>query len=69
MKSLEARFRDIEIKNPTWSTFVVFVSAIYQAGFTEKVIRQWFNKLVDKDDYSRSEKDALMKWIVKQSTK
>lgn len=67
MKSLEARFRDIEIKNPLWSTFVVFVAAINDAGFSEDTIRKWFPKLVDKDDYSKSEKDQLMRWVIKNS--
>lgn len=67
MKSLEARFREIEIKNPMWSTFVVFVASINGQKFTEKIIRSWFNKLVDKDDYSKSEKDAFMRWVIKNS--
>lgn len=69
MKSLEARFRDIEVKNPLWSTFVVFVAAINGAGFSEETIRKWFPKLVDKDDYSRSERDQLMRWVIKNSYK
>lgn len=69
MKSLEARFRDIELKHPEWSTFVVFVTAIYEADFSEKIIRSWFTKLVDKDDYNQSEKKRLMEWVVKQSKK
>ena len=68
MKSLEARFRDIEIKNPLWSTFVVFVAAINDAGFSEETIRKWFPKLVDKGDYSRNEREQLMRWVVKNST-
>lgn len=67
MKSLEARFRNIELKHPEWSTFVVFVAAINEGGFSERVIREWFYKLVDKDDYNRSERDQLMDWVLKNS--
>lgn len=69
MKSLEARFREIEIKNPLWSTFVVFVAAVNGQNFAPKVISKWFNKLVDKDDYNQEEKKALMRWIEKQTLK
>lgn len=67
MKSLEARFREIEIKNPLWSTFVVFVAAVNGQNFAPKIISKWFLKLVDKDDYNQEEKKALMKWIEKQN--
>ncbi len=36
-----------------------FAGAVKDGHFTPKTIHRWFNLLVDKDDYSRSDKRAL----------
>jgi len=61
MKSLERRFRNIQKKCPFWSSFVCFYQAIQGQGFSRQTIHRWFIKLVEKDDYSRAEKRALLK--------
>ena len=60
MKSLERRFKLMEEKNPFHSTYVNFGRAIRGQGFSSKVIEFWFNKLVDKDDYAKSDKKTLL---------
>lgn len=60
MKSLERRFKLMEKQNPFHSTYINFGRAIRNQGFSHKVIEFWFNKLVDKDDYAKSDKKTLL---------
>ncbi len=60
MRSIERRFKNIEAKNPYWSSYVCFFMAIEKQNFSQQMIARWFNKLVDKDDYSSKEKKAVL---------
>lgn len=59
MQSIERRFISMQEKYPNHSSFICFGRAIKDQGFSESMIKRWFNKLVDKDDYCRSEKAEL----------
>lgn len=60
MKSLERRFKNIAEKNPYWSSHTCFAEAVKQRGFSRQTIHRWFLKLVEKDDYSKSDKKAIL---------
>ena len=60
MKSLERRFNNITEKNPRWSSYICFAEAVKERGFSEQTIHRWFQKLVDKNDYARSEKKEIL---------
>lgn len=60
MKSLQRRFNNIVEKNPYMSTSAAFALAIMGQKFSRQIIHRWFNKLVDKDDYSKSEKTEIL---------
>lgn len=60
MKSLEIRFRNIAEKNPSLSSYSCFAKAVKGQSFNRQTVHRWFQKLVDKDDYDRSEKKALL---------
>lgn len=60
MKSLERRFNNITEKKPFWSSFICFAEAIKGQRFTPPILHRWFQKLVEKDDYAKSEKRALL---------
>jgi len=60
MKSLERRFRSIVEKNPSFSSYLCFSKAIEGQGFNKQTIHRWFQKLVDKEDYEKSEKRAVL---------
>ncbi|MGD0328115.1 MAG: hypothetical protein ABSB00_00150 [Minisyncoccia bacterium] len=64
MKSLERRFNNIAEKNPNRSSYICFAEAVKGQGFSEQIIHRWFNKLVDKDDYAKKEKKAVLKFLV-----
>ncbi|MFA4942071.1 MAG: hypothetical protein WC564_00315 [Patescibacteria group bacterium] len=67
MKSIERRFKNLEASNPGWSTYTCFAEAISGQGFGEQTIGRWFNKLVDKNDYSSSDKKDVLKHLVNLS--
>ncbi len=60
MKSIERRFKNITEKNPLWSTYICFAEAVKEQNFSRDAIHRWFQKLVSKDDYTRSEKKAIL---------
>lgn len=61
MKSLERRFNNITKKNLNYSSYLCFVETIKGGKFDRRTIRQWFDKLVDKDDYDQSERKDIIK--------
>jgi len=63
MKSLERRFKNILNKNPFWSSYICFAVAVAKQEFKKATIYFWFNKLVDKNDYSRKEKKGILKHL------
>lgn len=67
MKSLERRFNNIAEKNQNWSSYICFAEAIKEKGFSEQIIQRWFNKLVEKEDYAKNEKKAIVRFLVNLS--
>lgn len=63
MRSIERRYKNIEARNPFWSSFVCFVEAIKNQHFNRQAISRWFSKLVKKDDYTRSDKNQILKQL------
>ncbi len=60
MKSLERRFNNITKKNHSWSSYICFAEAITGQKFSRQTIHRWFNKLVEKDDYDKKDKKAIL---------
>ncbi len=67
MRSLKRVFGKLNRENPNWSDYTCFSHAISGKGFSKKIISQYFNKLVDKDDYSREEKRDLLECLFRLS--
>lgn len=63
MKSLERRFNNIAEKNPYWSSHTCFAETVIYQRFSRSIIHRWFQKLVDKDDYARKEKRAVLEHL------
>lgn len=64
MKSIERDFKRISEGNPYWSSYVCFVEAIRGRKYNKRIIIRWFNKLVDKDDYDKEEKNDIIADLV-----
>jgi len=60
MRSLEIRFKKIAEKNPNLSSYICFARTIAGQKYNRQTIHRWFNELVEKDDYAKSEKRALL---------
>ena len=67
MRSIERRFKKIAEKNPVWSSYICFAEAVKSQCFSKQTMSRWFNKLVEKDDYTRSEKRQVLYYLVNLS--
>ena len=69
MKSIERRFANIQRLNPMWSSYICFAEAIKGQGFGKQAIHRWFPKLVEEDDYAKSEKRQIIKHLLSLAQK
>lgn len=63
MKSIERRFKEVEVKEKNPSTFMNFGKAIIGQNFSHKTIAKQFNRLVDLKDYLKSEERQLLEHL------
>lgn len=63
MRSIERRYKNIEKKNPLWSSYICFSNAVKKQKFSKQIISKWFTKLVDKNDYDRECKLPLLRHL------
>lgn len=63
MRSIQRRFEKIAKRNPLWSSYICFAEAVKFQQFSRDTIHYWFNKLVEKDDYAKSEKKDILKYL------
>ena len=69
MKSLERRYKNIAELNPYWSSYICFAEAVRDQNFSKRIITNYFNKLVEKDDYDRRDKKQIIKHLISLSSK
>ena len=67
MKSIARRFNRLRIEHPYWSTIICFNEAIRGQKFRSSLVLRWFNKLVNKNDYSKSDKKDIAAYLKKLS--
>lgn len=63
MKSIERKFKKLNNRNPYWSSLICFTETIKGSGLSRQSIHRWFNKLVDKNDYSKTDKKQVMSFL------
>ena len=64
MKSIERRFIDLQRKRPSSSSFINFATAVKGQNFSADRIGRWFSELVDRDDYDKHDRPALIRHLV-----
>jgi hypothetical protein len=64
MKSIERRFENIKKKDNGWTSYICFAQTVSGQSFSEKIIRRYFNKLVDKNDYLSAEKKEIINYLL-----
>jgi hypothetical protein len=57
----------MKYQDPDKSSFVLFAETITRKNFSEGAIERGFNRLVDKEDYSKREKKQLLNSLVEMS--
>jgi len=66
---MKEKFKELQDKYPNLSSAMVFVKLIKGKGYSKSVISRYFSSLVDKDDYSGSERKAILKWLFEIGSK
>ncbi|KKR43864.1 MAG: hypothetical protein UU10_C0002G0023 [Parcubacteria group bacterium GW2011_GWF1_40_6] len=63
MKSIQRLFEKIAREHPNWGSVIVFNHIVNGKNFSHDRIARWFNLLVDKEEYDRSEKKQILEYI------
>ncbi len=63
MTKLENAFRSLQEKNPYWSSIICFANVVMGRKFDKMETGKDFKKLVEKDDYSKSDKESILKFL------
>lgn len=65
MYNVKQRFEKIAGDKPRLSSYMAFAEAVSDTGVSEDIIRRWFRKLVDTDDYAKNETRGVIRHLVK----
>ena len=60
MRSIEARLKKCQKRNPSFGDYICLMQAVYQQGFTRRTIYNAFKKFIPSDDYLRKEVPQLI---------
>lgn len=63
---LEKSFKKLKRENPFWSDIICFNTALTNRGYSRTIINKVF-RLVNKDDYARVDKIAILEHSYKLS--
>lgn len=63
MRSIRAKFEEIQKQNPGWSTYACFAEAVRGQNFNKRIVRLRFNQLVNPDDYAKEEKHKILSYL------
>ena len=65
---MKEKFKELTEKYPNHSSFIVYgrlINMTPKEGWNRRKIVKWFNSLVDKEDYLKSEKVSLLEGLIK----
>lgn len=63
MRSIQRRCEKIAEKNPNKNSYLCFAEAIKGQNFSQQTVHRWFEKLVEKDDFDKSEKKGILAFL------
>lgn len=64
MEDITSLFYSIQQDNPHWSSYVCLLNAVKGKGLKRKSCESYFDALVDKDDYFKSDREDLIKTLI-----
>jgi len=59
MKSIRADYEVMKSRYPLHSSFIHFGRAVYGRKYAPEIIRRSFNRIVEKEDYTKGDKNQL----------
>lgn len=62
---LEDDYLKTKENNPYWSSINCFTNTIINGNYKKTEIGKTFNKVVDKKDYERKDKERILGWLMK----
>ena len=63
MKSIKRLFDKVSKENPNLGSVIIFNRIVSGKNFSHDRIARWFNVLVDKEEYDRSEKKEILEYV------
>lgn len=63
MKHFEFYFKREQERDPFAGDIICLTRAVRNRKFSPQIIHKWFNHLIDKSDYSPSDKKTILKQI------
>ena len=67
MKTINQKFKEIKKEHEEWGDVIIFSEAVYNRNYKLPDIRKYFNKLVNKDEYEKSEKKEIVDFLYKHT--
>jgi len=67
MRSIQRRFERNALLNPHLSSYTNFARAVRWQKFSRSTISEWFNKLIDENDYEQADRNSLIRELTKLS--
>jgi len=67
MRSIERRFNKVAKRYPEWGSLIQFSVTIKGMKFAKQNISRWFNKLVDPEDFDKTDKKQIINQLVIRS--
>lgn len=61
----KAEFAEIKRLNPFWSSYICFAETIKGRKLLHpRLIKKYFDKLVDRGDYSKTDKNEIVRYLL-----
>ena len=64
MEDITSLFFSVQQDNPHWSSYVCLLEAIRGKGYGRKTCEFYFDDLVDRDDYSKRDREGLIQTML-----
>lgn len=63
-------FSEIQRLNPYWSSYTCFAESIWgKKSLHPRLIRKWFDRLVEGDDYAKGDKNMILRFLIGLASK
>jgi hypothetical protein len=70
MKSIQVKYSKIREELPwRYSSYICFAKTVKGQKYSRKMIGKWFDILVEKEDYVRKERNAIVSYLYELSNK